>query len=122
LKAEKAKHYLYEAKYGRFGGLGDHCQALQRDSELNADTSFDEAAVRSMYDDQLTQLDNLIATQHRAQQKMREQLAAIDKRYHKVHSFQHHQCLEWIRVEPCYGCLPLIKLTCLAVPNCMLVS
>jgi len=38
-----------------------------------------------MYDDQLTQLDNLITTQHRAQQQMREQLNAVDKRFHKVH-------------------------------------
>jgi len=40
-----------------------------------------------MYDDQLTQLDNLITTQHRAQQQMREQLGAVDKRFHKVHFF-----------------------------------
>ena len=83
-QAEKAKHFLYEAKYGRFGGLGDPLHALQRDSELNADSSFDESAVKAMYDDQLTQLDNLITTQHRAQQQMREQLSAVDKRYHKV--------------------------------------
>jgi len=37
-----------------------------------------------MYDDQLTQLDNLISTQHRAQHQMREQLNAVDKRFHKV--------------------------------------
>lgn len=83
-QAEKAKHFLYEAKYGRFGGLGDPLHALQRDSELNADSSFDESAVKAMYDDQLTQLDNLITTQHRAQQQMREQLNAVDKRFHKV--------------------------------------
>lgn len=84
LKAEKAKHFLYEAKYGRFGGLGDPLHALQRDSELTADSSFDESAVKAMYDDQLTQLDNLISTQHHAQQQMREQLGAVDKRFHKV--------------------------------------
>jgi len=83
-QAEKAKHFLYEAKYGRFGGLGDPLHALQRDSELNADLSFDESAVKAMYDDQLTQLDNLISTQHHAQQQMREQLSAVDKRFHKV--------------------------------------
>jgi len=84
LQAEKAKHFLYEAKYGRFGGLGDPLHSLQRDSELNADSSFDESAVKAMYDDQLMQLDNLISTQHRAQQQMREQLGAVDKRFHKV--------------------------------------
>ena len=83
-QAEKAKHFLYEAKYGRFGGLGDPLHALQRDSELNADSTFDESAVKAMYDDQLTQLDNLITTQHHAQQQMREQLGAVDKRLHKV--------------------------------------
>jgi len=57
---------------------------LQRDSELNADSTFDESAVKAMYDDQLTQLDNLITTQHHAQQQMREQLGAVDKRFHKV--------------------------------------
>ena len=84
MQAEKAKHFLYEAKYGRFGGLGDPLHALQRDSELTADSSFDESAVKAMYDDQLTQLDNLISTQHSAQQQMREQLGAVDKRFHKV--------------------------------------
>ena len=83
-QAEKAKHFLYEAKYGHFGGLGEPVHALQRDSELNADSSFDESAVKAMYDDQLTQLDNLITTQHRAQHQMREQLNAVDKRFHKV--------------------------------------
>ena len=37
-----------------------------------------------MYDDQLTQLENLISTQHRAQHQMREQLGAIEKRFYKV--------------------------------------
>ena len=93
LQAEKAKHFLYEAKYGRFGGLGDPLHALQRDSELNADSSFDESAVKAMYDDQLTQLDNLISTQHRAQHQMREQLSAVDKRFHKVTVCPWHLCV-----------------------------
>lgn len=83
LKAEKAKQLLYQAKYGRFG-LGDPFLALQRDSDSQKDNSFDEAAVKAMYDNQLTQLENLIDTQRRAQQRMREQLAAVEKRYHKV--------------------------------------
>ncbi|XP_029653723.1 CTTNBP2 N-terminal-like protein isoform X2 [Octopus sinensis] len=83
LKAEKAKQLLYQAKYGRFG-LGDPFVALQRDSDNMKDHSFDEAAIKCMYDNQLAQLENLIATQRRAQLKMREQLAQVEKRYHKV--------------------------------------
>ncbi|XP_041348597.1 cortactin-binding protein 2-like isoform X2 [Gigantopelta aegis] len=48
------------------------------------DTSFDEPAIKSMYDNQLAQLENLIATQRKAQLKMREQLASAEKRYHKI--------------------------------------
>ena len=82
-QAEKAKQLLYQAKYGRFG-LGDPFLALQRDSDSQKDNSFDEAAVKAMYDNQLMQLENLIETQRKAQQRMREQLAAVEKRYHKV--------------------------------------
>ena len=82
-QAEKAKQLLYQAKYGRFG-LGDPFHAMQRDSDSQKDNSFDEAAVKAMYDNQLMQLENLIATQRKAQQRMREQLAAVEKRYHKV--------------------------------------
>ncbi|RUS87332.1 hypothetical protein EGW08_004874 [Elysia chlorotica] len=83
LKAEKAKQLLYQAKYGRFG-LGDPFVALQRDAEGKNDTGFDEAAIKSMYDNQLAQLENLIATQRKAQLKMREQLVNSEKRFHKV--------------------------------------
>ncbi|XP_061187409.1 cortactin-binding protein 2-like isoform X2 [Saccostrea echinata] len=83
MKAEKAKQLLYQAKYGRFG-LGDPFSALQRDSDNLKDNSFDESAIKSMYDNQLAQLENLIATQRKAQLKMREQLSAAEKRYHKV--------------------------------------
>ena len=82
-QAEKAKQLLYQAKYGRFG-LGDPFHALQRDSEAQRDSSFDEAAVKAMYDNQLLQLEKLIETQRRAQLRMREQLVAVEKRYHKV--------------------------------------
>ena len=43
--------------------------------------------MKAMYDNQLTQLENLIATQRKAQYRMREQLAAVEKRYHKVRRF-----------------------------------
>ena len=74
---------LYQAKYGRFG-LGDPFHAMQRDSDCQKDNSFDETAVKAMYDNQLMQLENLIETQRKAQIRMREQLVAVEKRYHKV--------------------------------------
>lgn len=82
---------LYQAKYGRFG-LGDPFQALQRDSDNMKDNTFDESAIKAMYDNQLAQLENLIATQRKAQLKMREQLATAEKRYHKVNRL-HKVCL-----------------------------
>lgn len=87
IQMEKTKHLLYQAKCGHFG-QADALYALQRDSDLQKDTSFGELAVKSMYDDQLIQLENLITTQHDAQHRMREQLAALEKRYHKVNHFR----------------------------------
>ena len=83
LQAEKTKQLLYQAKYGRFG-LGDPFQAMQRDSDGHKDNSFDESAIKAMYDNQLVQLENLIDTQRKAQRKMQEQLICVEKRYHKV--------------------------------------
>jgi len=82
-QAEKAKQLLYQAKYGRFG-LGDPFSAMQRDSDNMKDNTFDESAIKSMYDNQLAQLENLIATQRKAQMKMREQMITGEKKYHKV--------------------------------------
>ena len=87
LQAEKSKQVLYQAKYGRFG-LGDPFHAMQRDSDCQKDNSFDEAAVKAMYDNQLLQLENLIDTQRQVQIRMREQLVAVEKRYHKVSKFR----------------------------------
>ncbi|XP_050414104.1 CTTNBP2 N-terminal-like protein [Patella vulgata] len=83
LRAEKSKQLYYQAKYGRFG-LGDPFMALQRDSDNTKDNIFDESAIKSMYDNQLAQLENLIATQRKAQLKMREQLANSEKRTQKI--------------------------------------
>lgn len=83
LKADKAKQLLYQAKYGRFG-LGDPFTAMQRDSDNMKDNAFDESAIKSMYDNQLNQLENLIATQRKAQMKMRDHILAAEKRYQKV--------------------------------------
>ncbi|ESO88866.1 hypothetical protein LOTGIDRAFT_56067, partial [Lottia gigantea] len=83
LRAEKSKQLYYQAKYGRFG-LGDPFMALQRDSDNTKDNAFDEPAIKAMYDNQLAQLENLIATQRKAQLKMREQLVNSEKRVHKM--------------------------------------
>jgi len=64
----------------------DPLHALQRDSELVNDNSFDEAAIKAMYDDQLMQLENLIVTQQKSQLHMREQLVAVENQYQKVNS------------------------------------
>ena len=82
-QADKAKQLLYQAKYGRFG-LGDPFTAMQRDSDNMKDNAFDESAIKSMYDNQLNQLENLIATQRKAQMKMRDHIVAAEKRYQKV--------------------------------------
>ena len=65
--------------------------ALQRDSDNLKDNSFDESAIKAMYDNQLAQLENLIATQRKAQLKMREQLSSAEKRYHKVTELKEHK-------------------------------
>lgn len=83
LRSEKAKQLIYQAKYGKVNTT-DPFLALQRDSDSLKDNSFDEGAIKSMYDNQLAQLENLIATQRKAQMKMREQLSVAEKRYHKV--------------------------------------
>ena len=83
-QAEKAKQLLYQVKYGRYG-QSDPYTALQRDAFGTIDSSFDESSVNMMYDNQLTQLENLIATQHGAQMRMGEQLSSAEKRYCKVY-------------------------------------
>ena len=82
-QCDKTKQLFYQAKYGRFG-LGDAFLALQRDSESQKNDDFDENGLKAMYDNQLGQLENLIATQRRGQQRMREQLHAMEKKYYKV--------------------------------------
>lgn len=83
LRSEKAKQLIYQAKYGKVNTT-DPFLALQRDSDTLKDNSFDEGAIKSMYDNQLAQLENLIATQRKAQMKMREQLSSAEKKYHKA--------------------------------------
>ena len=80
---EKVKTLMSRAKYG-CASASNPINALQRDSDVNDDTSYDDASVRAMYSDQLTQLENLIARQHICQQQMRDQLIAVEKQYHSV--------------------------------------
>jgi len=80
---EKVKSLISRAKYG-CASVSNPISALQRDSDCSNDTSYDDASMRSMYGDQLTQLENLITRQHVCQQQMREQLIAVEKQYHSV--------------------------------------
>ncbi|KAF6021898.1 hypothetical protein EB796_019792 [Bugula neritina] len=66
LMNQQTKQAFYRAKYGRFG-ITDPFTALQRDSEQVLDDQFDHDQVKSSFDDQLQQLENLIETQRRAQ-------------------------------------------------------
>jgi len=83
VQLEKVKSLLSRAKYG-CASASNPISALQRDCDISNDTSYDDASVRAMYSDQLTQLENLIARQHTCQQQMREQLIAVEKQYHSV--------------------------------------
>jgi len=74
---------MSRAKYG-CASVSNPINALQRDSDTSSDTSYDDASMRAMYSDQLTQLENLITRQHVCQQQMREQLIAVEKQYHSV--------------------------------------
>ena len=74
---------MSRAKYG-CASASNPISALQRDSDVNDDTSYDDASVRAMYSDQLAQLENLITRQHICQQQMRDQLIAVEKQYHSV--------------------------------------
>ena len=80
---EKVRTLLSRAKYG-CASVSNPVNALQRDSDVNSDSSYDDASVRAMYSDQLSQLENLIARQHVCQQQMRDQLVAVEKQYHSV--------------------------------------
>lgn len=94
LKSEKAKQFLYQAKYGRFS-LSDPLYAMQRESD-----SKGTPAARPKFDDPMTQLDKLIEKQHEAEKQMREQLDVIDVRHQKVcaeleeESWRHNHDLE----------------------------
>ncbi|CAH8514885.1 unnamed protein product [Schistosoma bovis] len=63
--------------------LRDPFQALRRDS-LCSPLCDNESALKPLYDSQLLQLENLISSQRYAQNKMRDQLVLMEKRYVKV--------------------------------------
>lgn len=56
---ERAKHVLYEAKYGRITAT-DPLIALRRDSDANGEP-LDEELIGRQYESQLVQLERLIA-------------------------------------------------------------
>jgi len=74
---------LSRAKYG-WSDVSDPVVALKRDSELVKDSESEDAAIRGIYGNQLTQLEHLINTQRVSQQQMRDQLVAVEKQYHRV--------------------------------------
>ncbi|CAH8512700.1 unnamed protein product [Schistosoma rodhaini] len=63
--------------------LKDPFQALRRDS-LCSPRCDSESALKPLYDSQLLQLENLISSQRYAQNKMRDQLVLMEKRYVKA--------------------------------------
>jgi len=83
VQSDKVKTLMSRAKYG-CASVSNPVRALQHDSDINADVSYDDQSVRAMYSDQLTQLENLITRQHICQQQMRDQLVAVEKQYHSV--------------------------------------
>jgi len=85
---EKMKSLLSRAKYG-CASVSNPVSALQRDSDVNNDMSYDDASVRAMCSDQLAQLENLITKQHVCQRQMRDQLIAVEKQYHSVTNSTH---------------------------------
>ncbi|CAH8842157.1 unnamed protein product [Trichobilharzia szidati] len=62
----------------------DPFQALQRDSFFVPALGDSESALKPLYDSQLIQLENLISSQRYAQNKMRDQLVLMEKRYIKA--------------------------------------
>ncbi|KAK4469348.1 hypothetical protein MN116_006909 [Schistosoma mekongi] len=90
LRAEHIKTANLKAKYGivandrhRIKDLDDPFQALQRDSSC-IPSCDNESALKPLYDSQLLQLENLISSQRYAQNKMRDQLILMEKRYVKA--------------------------------------
>jgi len=83
LKAERVKQLLYQAKYGQFS-LNDPFAALQRDSYGAYNPSCDEASIKAMYNNQLSQVENLILQHRRAQQRLRQHLFDAEQQHAKV--------------------------------------
>lgn len=91
LRLEKLHAVDFRAKYG-FGNTEktevdaskDPFHALQRDSLVLPNSAHAEADLKPLYDTQLVQLENLITSQRRAQDTMREQLQIMEIKYLKV--------------------------------------
>ncbi|RTG91330.1 uncharacterized protein DC041_0001174, partial [Schistosoma bovis] len=89
-KSEHINTANLRAKYGivvndrhSVRDLRDPFQALRRDS-LCSPLCDNESALKPLYDSQLLQLENLISSQRYAQNKMRDQLVLMEKRYVKA--------------------------------------
>ncbi|CAD6190752.1 unnamed protein product [Caenorhabditis auriculariae] len=77
LKKERTKILLAEAKYGKLS-VNDPFSALRRDSAVTEEY-FDEQQIGQMYESQVAQLDRLIATQRKLQNKSKLLLSATEK-------------------------------------------
>ncbi|ESN96633.1 hypothetical protein HELRODRAFT_163720 [Helobdella robusta] len=83
LHAEKVKTLLRKAQKDKKHPK-DPILALQRDSDLLQDCSYDESDVKSMYNDQLVKLENLITTQQNCQKKMKDVVSMVQNKYLEV--------------------------------------
>ncbi|CAH8493635.1 unnamed protein product [Dicrocoelium dendriticum] len=63
---------------------GNPYHALYRDSLITPTSSDGDAALKPLYDSQLIQLENLITSQRRAQEKMRERIILVEEKYLKA--------------------------------------
>ncbi|KJH43901.1 hypothetical protein DICVIV_10086 [Dictyocaulus viviparus] len=82
LRNERAKFFLYDAKYGKLTG-NDPMRALRRDSTVNEE-ELDEYEISKLYESQLIYLEKLIAVQRRSHLRAKSLLAAAEKRHLKA--------------------------------------
>jgi hypothetical protein len=82
-KSERVKQLLNQ---GRFRPLlfNDPLAALQRDSFAAAEARVDEAEIRSIANQQMATLDNLVIQQRRSQMRLARILRDAEERHRKV--------------------------------------
>ncbi|CDW55430.1 Trm112p and CortBP2 domain containing protein [Trichuris trichiura] len=85
LKAERAKNLLAQARYGRLTWR-EPLNAFRRDAILEGTDDDDEADhdLTTTYESQLNQLEKLINSQRKANQRSKELLAMVEKKHLKA--------------------------------------